>query len=80
MLAGVKGVRSQLRDAVLAPELVLLGAILGVGVRYHVSTVPASEDHDSPHLVMGEVFLVNGNVSVSQFYDRVAGLAVVNCV
>ncbi len=64
----------------LAPELVLLRAVLGVGVGDHVPTSAAAEDHDSPHLVMRELSLVERDVHFTWFYDNVAGLAVVDSV
>jgi hypothetical protein len=39
-------------DAVLAPELVSLGAVLGVAVGYDVSAEAATDDEDFPHFVM----------------------------
>jgi hypothetical protein len=76
----VEGFCASFCDAVLAPELVFLRAVLCVGVGDYVSAMVATEDHDPSHLVMREVSLVDRNVGVSQFYDDVAGLAVVDCV
>src|SRR5207237_4900443 len=58
MLGGVEGLSTSFRDAVLAPELVLLGTILRIGVSDHISATTTSKDHDSSHLMMGEVSLV----------------------
>ena len=53
-------------DAVLAPELVPLGAVLCVAVGYYVSAVSAADDEDFTHLVMWKVFLVSFYVAVAR--------------
>jgi len=68
------------KQTTLAPELVLLGTILCIGVGDNFSTVAASEDHYSSHLVLRKVSLMERDVSVSKFNDDVASLAVVDCV
>jgi hypothetical protein len=68
------------RDTILAPELVFLGAILGVAVGHYVSTVAAPDDEDLTHLVMREVFLVPFHILVARFKDHVAVLAVIDCL
>ena len=45
-------------DAVLAPELVSLWAVLGVAVGDDVSAVTAADDEDLAHLVMGKLSFV----------------------
>src|SRR5947208_11581353 len=52
MLGGVEVLDACYGNAVLAPELVSLGAVLGVAVGYNVSAVSAANDEDFPHLVM----------------------------
>jgi len=47
-----------LRDAILAPELVPLRAVLGMAVGYYVSAVATADDEDFTHFVMRELFLV----------------------
>lgn len=59
VLSRVEGFCASLGDAVLAPKLVLLGAVLCVGVGDYVSATATPEDHDSSHLVMWKVFLVD---------------------
>jgi hypothetical protein len=68
------------RDTILAPELVSLGAILGMAVGYHVSAVAAADDEDFTHFVMREVFLVPFHILVARLEDHVAVLAVVDCL
>ena len=45
-------------ETVLAPELVLLGAVLGMAVSDDVSAVTATDDEDLAHLVIGKFSLV----------------------
>lgn len=47
-----------LRDAVLAPELVPLRAVLSVAISYNVSAVFALDDEDLSHLVMRHLYFV----------------------
>ena len=53
--------------AVLAPELVSLGAVLGVAVGYDVSAEAATDDEDLPHFVMWKFFLVSLYLAVARF-------------
>ncbi len=68
-----------IHEAILAPELVSRGTILGVAVGYYVSAVPTADDEDFPHLVMWKVFLVPFYVAVAGFQYHVAVLTVVDC-
>ncbi len=52
--------------AVLAPELVQLGAVLGVTVGHDVSTMAASDDEDFAHLMIRQVFLVAFDISIAE--------------
>jgi hypothetical protein len=52
VLGGVEVLDACFGDAVLAPELVSLGAVLGVAVGYDVSAEAATDDEDFPHFVM----------------------------
>ncbi len=52
MLGGVEALDACFGDAVLAPELVSFGAVLGVAVGYYASAVSTSDDEDFTHLVM----------------------------
>jgi hypothetical protein len=79
VLDGVEVLDACFGDAVLTPELVSLGAVLGVAVGYNVSAVPAADDEDFPHFVMGEFFLVPLYVVVAGFQYHIAVLAVVDC-
>jgi len=79
VLGGVEVLDACFGDAVLAPELVSLGAILGVAVGYNVSTEAAADDEDFTHLVMWKLFLVPLYVAVAGFEHHVAILTVVNC-
>ena len=54
-------------NAVLAPELVSLGAILSVTIGHYVSTVSATNNEDFPHFVMWKFFLVSLDVAISRF-------------
>ncbi len=67
VLRGVEVLDACFGDAVLAPELVSLGAVLGVAVVYYVSAVPTADDEDFSHLVMWKVFLVPFYVAVARF-------------
>jgi hypothetical protein len=53
-------------DAVLAPELVSLGGVLGVAVGYDASAEAATSDEDFPHFVMWKFFLVFLYVAVAR--------------
>src|SRR5437660_310313 len=79
MLGGVEVLDACFGNAVLAPELVSLGAVLGVAVGYNVSAVSAANDEDFPHLVMWKFFLVPLYVAVAGLQHHVAVLTVVNC-
>jgi hypothetical protein len=70
--------RMGINEAILAPELVSLGAVLGVAVGYYVSAVPATDDEDFPHLVMGKFFLVSLCFAVARFQYRIAILAIID--
>src|SRR5207302_8824888 len=50
VLGGVEVLDACFGDAVLAPELVSLGAILGVAVSYYVPAISAANDEDFTHL------------------------------
>jgi hypothetical protein len=63
VLGGVEALDACFCDAVLAPELVPLGAVLCVAVGYYVS---AAKDEDFAHLVMWKVFLVSFYVAVAR--------------
>ena len=78
VLGGVEVLDACFGNAVLAPELVSLGAVLGVAVGYNVSAVSAANDEDFPHLVMWKVFLVPFYVIVAGFQYHVAVLTVVD--
>jgi hypothetical protein len=67
VLGGVEAVNARFGDAVLAPELIPFGAILGVAVCYYVSTVSASDNEDFTQLVMWKVFLMSFYVAVARF-------------
>jgi len=67
VLDGVEALDARFGYTILAPELVSLGAILGVAVRYNVSAVSAADDEDSPHFVMWKLFLVPFDVGVARF-------------
>ena len=66
-------------DAVLAPELVSLRAVLGVAVGDDVSAMTAADDEDLAHLVIGKFFLVLLHFVVSRVENYVAVLAIVDC-
>ena len=67
-------------QAILTPELVSLGAVLGVAVGYYVSAVSASDDEDFPHSVVGEVFLVSLDIHIARFKYHVTAFTVVDRV
>lgn len=79
VLSGVEVLDTCFGDAVLTPELVSLGTVLGVVVGYYVSAAPTADDEDFPHLVMWKVFLVPFYVIVAGFQYHVAVLTVVDC-
>ncbi len=79
VLGGVEVLDACFSDAVLAPELVSLGAVLGMAVSYYISAVAASNDEDLPHLVMWKFLLVSLYVAVAKVQYHVAALAVVDC-
>jgi hypothetical protein len=70
--------RMGINETILAPELVSLGAVLGVAVGYYVSAVPATDDEDFPHFVMGKLFLVSLYLAVARFQYRIAILTIVD--
>ena len=59
--------RMGIHKAILAPELVSRGAVLGVAVCYDVSAEAATEDEDFPHFVMWKILLVSFHVAVARF-------------
>lgn len=65
-------------DAVLAPELVSLRAVLGVAIGHDVSTEAASDDEDFPHFVIWKVPLVPLHLVVAGVQYHVAVLTVVD--
>jgi len=67
VLGAVETLNARFGDAVLAPELVSLGAVLGVAVGYYVSAVSAANDENFTHLVMWKVFLVLFHIDVPGF-------------
>jgi hypothetical protein len=66
VLGGVEPLDACFGDTILAPELVPLGAILGVTVGYYVPAIPAADDEDFPHLVMWKLFLMPFDVGVAR--------------
>jgi hypothetical protein len=66
MLGGVEAVNACFCDAVLAPELVPLGAVLCVAIGYYVSAVSTADDEDFTHLVMWKVFLMSFYFAVAR--------------
>jgi hypothetical protein len=54
-------------DAVLTPELVFLGTVLGMAVGYYVSAVTTADNEDFAHLVMWDFPLVSFYVGVARF-------------
>ncbi len=79
VLSRMEALNACFGNAVLAPELVSLGAILSVAVGYNVSAETAANDEDFPHLVMWKFFLVPLYVAVAGFQYHVAILTVVDC-
>src|SRR5207245_2532780 len=79
MLSGVEVLGTCFGDAVLTPELVSLGTVLGVAVGHYVSAARTADDEDFSHLVMWKVFLVPFYVIVAGFQYHVAVLTVVDC-
>ena len=79
VLGGVEVLDACFRDAVLAPELVSLRAVLGVAVSYYVSAISAANDEDFTHLVMWKLLPVTLYVAVAGFEYHVAILTVVDC-
>jgi len=69
-----------IEQAALTPELVSFRTILGMRICNHVPTTAAVQNHYSTHLVVRELVLVTGNVSVSSVHYDVAGFAVVDGV
>src|SRR2546422_7767269 len=67
-------------QAILTPELVSLGAVLGVAVGYYVSAVPATDDEDFPHFVIGEVFLMALDIHIARFQYHVTAFTIVDRV
>ena len=78
VLGGVELLDACFSDAVLAPELVSLGAVLGVAVGYDVSAEAATDDEDFPHFVMRKFFLVSFYVAVARLQHHVAVLTIVD--
>ena len=79
VLSGVEVLDTCFGDAVLTPELVSLGTVLGVAVGHYVSAAPTADDEDFSHLVMWKVFLVTFYVTVVGFQYHIAVLTVVDC-
>ena len=77
VLGGVEVLNACFGDAVLAPEPVFLGAVLGMAVGHDVSTEAAANDEDFPHFVMWKFLLVSFYVAVPKFQYHIAVLAVV---
>jgi hypothetical protein len=71
--------RMGIHKAILAPELVSRGAVLGVAVCYDVSAEAAADDEDFPHFVMGKFLLVSLYLAVARFQYGVAVLTIVDC-
>jgi len=67
LLGGVEVLDARFGDAVLAPELVSLGAVLCVAIGYYVLAVSAANDEDFAHLVMWKFFLVPSYIDVPGF-------------
>jgi len=78
VLSGVEVLDTCFGDAVLTPELVSLGTVLGVAVGHYVSAAPTADDEDFSHLVMWKVFLVPFYVIVAGFQYHVAVLTIVD--
>jgi hypothetical protein len=70
--------RTGISKAVLAPELVSFGAVLGLAVSYDVSAEAATDDEDFPHFAMGKLFLVSLYLTVARFQYRVAILTIID--
>jgi hypothetical protein len=67
VLGCVETLNACFRDAVLTPELVSFGAVLGVAIGYDVSAVSAPDDEYLPQLVMWKFFLVPLYLTVTGF-------------
>ena len=67
VLGGVEVLDACFRDTILAPELISLGAVLGMAVGYCVSAAAATDDEDFTHFVLREVFLVPFHILVTRF-------------
>ena len=67
VLGGMEVLDACFGDTVFAPELVSLGAVLGVAVGYNVSAEAAADNENFPHFVMWKFFLVTFHVSVAGF-------------
>jgi len=63
----VKILDSLFSNAIFAPELVSLRAVLCVTIGYDVSTMTAPDDEHLSHFVKGKIFLVTFNVNVARF-------------
>ena len=69
-----------IRNAILAPELVILGVVLGVAVCDDVSAVAAADYQNLPDLMAGEVVLVPFNVRIARLKNHVAAFTIVDRV
>lgn len=69
--------RMGINQAILAPEPVELGAVLGVAVGDYFSTMAAANDEHPPQLVAGEVFLVALDIQIARFEYHVTAFTVV---
>jgi|SRR6266571_3168978 len=70
--------RIGIHEAILAPELVSFGAVLGAAICYDVSAEDATDDENFPHFVMGKILLVLLYLAVAQFQYHVAILTIVD--
>jgi hypothetical protein len=71
-------VRTGNRNAVLAPKLVLLRTILGVGIGDYVSAPSTTEAHDSPHLVMRKLCFMALDLLLSDLNDHIARFTIID--
>ncbi len=71
-------VRIGIGNTVLAPELVLLRTILGVGIGDYVSAPSTAEAHDSLHLVMWKVCFMALDLLLSDLNDHIACFTIID--
>jgi len=74
----MEGVNACVRDAVLAPELVLLRTILGVGIGDYVPASSTTEAHDSPHLVMRKLCFMALDILIPDLNDHIACFTIID--